>query len=368
MKKFICLFLSLGMLAFFAPSARAAAEAICVTDASSGEVVYESNAYARLPMASTTKIMTALTALENSSVSDIVTVSQNAANQEGSSAYLYAGDELTMLDLLYGLMLNSGNDAAVAIAEHIAGDADSFADMMNEKAREIGASDTHFTNPNGLPADGHYTTAYDLALIAGYAMQNEDFRTVVSAKSAEAHIINTGRTIEYYNHNKLLSTYDGCIGIKTGYTKAAGRCLVSAAERDNMTFIAVTLNDPDDWQDHKSLLDGCFSNYSAAAAVTGGDNADSGGSMVYAEDFYVTAKNGAEPDIEIENHMPSALEAPVNAGEKVGYAEIFKNGALVGAVDILAAKSVYLTESEAPRNETRALYGRFLNILRLFLL
>lgn len=352
MKKIICAFLSFYFLMYMLPPVYAenGAKSLCVLEMTGGEIVYEKNAYEKLPMASTTKIMTAIVALENSSVEDVVTISEKAALEEGSSAYLEKGDKLTMLDLLYGLMLNSGNDAAVAIAEYIAGDENKFADMMNKKAWEIGAADTQFTNPNGLPDDYHYTTAYDLALIARYAMQNSDFKTIVSSKSNTALVINTGRTIDYYNHNKLLSTYDGCIGIKTGYTKTAGRCLVSAAERDNMSFIAVTLNDPSDWQDHEAIFDSCFSSYTAVKAAAQGEAADDAGTMVYANDVYTAVKNGDSPEFEIEAHIPKKLAAPVDKGEKVGYAEVFKNGVSIGRVDVCSAKTVYKTNRNTNKN------------------
>ena len=215
---------------------------VCLMNAVTGEVIFEQNMHEKLPPASTTKIMTAIIALENSKLYDVVEMTHNAVRSEGSSTYAKSGDKLYMEDVLYGLMLNSGNDAAYAIAQTVSGTQEDFAKLMNAKAKEIGAKNTCFLNPSGLPQEGHYTTAYDLALIAGYAMRNSKFFEIVSSKTHKVWPINRPENIlEFSNHNKLLDMYEGCIGIKTGFTKKAGRCLVSACERDGMKYIAVTL-------------------------------------------------------------------------------------------------------------------------------
>lgn len=214
--------------------------------------IYSKNADQRLPMASTTKIMTALVALENSDLCDIVEIDDSAINIEGSSAYLKKGDVLTMEELLYALLLQSANDAACAIACHVSGDIESFSILMNEKATNLGLTDTHFDNPHGLDSEEHYSTARDLALIAAEALKNNIFKTIVSTYQKSFTTEQRSRT--YVNHNKLLRIYDGCIGIKTGYTKKSGRCLVGAAEKDGLTFISVTLDAPSDWNDHAALL------------------------------------------------------------------------------------------------------------------
>ncbi|MBR5144618.1 MAG: D-alanyl-D-alanine carboxypeptidase [Clostridia bacterium] len=214
--------------------------------------IYSKNANQRLPMASTTKIMTALVALENSDLCDIVEIDDSATNIEGSSAYLKKGDVLTMEELLYALLLQSANDAACAIACHVSGDIESFSILMNEKATNLGLTDTHFDNPHGLDSEEHYSTARDLALIAAEALKNNIFKTIVSTYQKSFTTEQRSRT--YVNHNKLLRIYDGCIGIKTGYTKKSGRCLVGAAEKDGLTFISVTLDAPSDWNDHAALL------------------------------------------------------------------------------------------------------------------
>ena len=210
-------------------------------------------AHKKLPMASTTKIMTALIVIENCSLGDTVKVSPKAYGVEGSSMYLNAGEEVSVEDMLYGLMLLSGNDAAVALAIHTAGSVEAFAALMNARAEEIGAHNTHFVTPNGLHDPEHYTTAYDLALIAAEAMKNPDFRKIVGSTY---HKTTTGSVIRYMkNKNKILWQYEGGCGVKTGYTKAAGRCLVFAAERDGMTLIGAVLSCPDMFNVAKAMLD-----------------------------------------------------------------------------------------------------------------
>ena len=261
MKKLCCalLFAALCIPAAGALSARSAV----VMDADTGAVLFEHNADERLPMASTTKIMTALVALGEGSLDRTYTVKPEYAAVEGTSMYLQAGETLTLRDTLYGLMLSSGNDAAVAIAGECGG-YDAFMQKMNDKAFSLGLTDTHFVNPNGLPADGHYTTARELAQITAAALRDPVFRQIVSTREYTA----AGRALT--NHNRLLTSYEGAIGVKTGYTRAAGRCLVSAAERNGRTVIAVTLNDPDDWNDHTQLLDDAFAQYETVTLCEAG--------------------------------------------------------------------------------------------------
>ena len=243
-----------------APCARAAgtdnaARAAIVVHPETGTVLYEKNADERLGIASTTKIMTALVVLEHCALDEPVEILPEYTAVEGSSMYLRAGETYTVEELLYGLMLVSGNDAAVALACHTAGSVAAFADRMNAKARALGMTNSAFQNPNGLNADGHYSTARDMAKLACAAMENETFRTIVSTRSA---VVN-GQTL--VNHNRLLRSYDGAVGVKTGYTKTTGRTLVSCAQRGTTQFVCVTLSDPDDWNDHTHLLDWAFENY-----------------------------------------------------------------------------------------------------------
>ena len=230
-------------------------------EASSGRVLYEKNAYQKLPMASTTKIATALTALKHAKCDEIVTVDKQAVGIEGSSIYLREGEKLTVEELLYGLMLRSGNDAAVALAIHVGGSVDGFVTLMNNLAKEVGAKDTSFINPHGLHDENHYTTAYDLALITKAALQNEKFAQIVSSKNAV--ISNEG--YEYRrnltNKNKLLTNYEYANGVKTGYTKKAGRCFVGSAKKDGMQLIAVVLNCGPMFENAQSMLEFGFSCY-----------------------------------------------------------------------------------------------------------
>ena len=226
------------------------AAAAVLMDAGSGRVLYERDAREALPIASITKLMTALVALESGrALDETVTILPQWTGAEGSSLYLRPGETLTLEDLLYGLLLRSGNDAALAVAGYCAGSEEAFVAQMNRRAGELGMTDTHFANPRGQDGAGHVSSAYDMALLARACLDNETLREIVSTRSSSR----AGRVLT--NHNKLLWRYEGCIGLKTGYTQRAGRTLVSAAEREGLTLICVTLNDPDDWADHAALLD-----------------------------------------------------------------------------------------------------------------
>lgn len=279
-----CLFFSALFFAFQGLSLAASAQAVMtdlslpnvsaqsaiLLEPSTDIVIYEKNANTRLPMASTTKIMTAIVALEHADPSSTITVSPMAVGIEGSSVYLYAGEQLSLEHLLYALLLESANDAAAAIAIAIAGSIDAFADLMNQKAAELGLTNTHFTNPHGLDHENHYTTAADLARIAAYCMENELFRTIVSTQRMSIPMHDTEGARLLLNHNRLLRSYEGTIGLKTGYTKRSGRCLVSAVERNGMTLICVTLNAPDDWDDHRNLFEYGFSLYTSVLLQAAG--------------------------------------------------------------------------------------------------
>ena len=233
-----------------AEAVEVSATACVLMDADSGRVLYEKNGRQRMLIASTTKLMTALVALEQGTLTDVVTVTASHM-AEGSSMYLRAGEKLTLEELLYGLLLCSGNDAALAVTE-CAGGLEPFVALMNEKAAALGMADTHFANPNGLDDEEHYSTAEDMARLAAAAMDDPVLRRVASTRTARIG----GRTLT--NHNKLLSRVEGCVGLKTGYTRAAGRTLVSCAERDGVRLVAVTLQDGDDWNDHASLYEQGF--------------------------------------------------------------------------------------------------------------
>ncbi len=275
--------------------ANADGKAEIAMELNSGTVFYEKNADQKLPMASTTKIMTALIIAEECELDQTITVPDEAVGIEGSSIYLKHGEQISVKDLLYGLMLRSGNDAACALAIHCSGSIDGFVEKMNKRAEELGANDTHFVNPNGLPAEGHYTTARDLCNIARYAMQNQTFRTVVSTKNY------SGEYKNFTNKNKLLNTLDGANGVKTGYTEKAGRCLVSSAGRDNMDVVCVVLNCYDMWERSAAIIDDCFNKFSVEAIEKDRVFEYNGKSLTLGENCFVTA----EKDKELEYRITS---------------------------------------------------------------
>lgn len=334
-----------GAAAHAAPKAQTgtSAQSAVVMEQSSRRVLFEKNAHERAPMASTTKIMTALVALEHASLGERVKVGPNAAGVEGSSIYLKAGETWTMEQLLYGLMLQSGNDAAVAIAEHVGGSADGFLAMMNAEAARLGAVDTHFSTVNGLDKAEHYTTAYDLALITAAAMDNADFRRIVASKSAVIGEGDVRRSIR--NKNKLLWQMDGANGVKTGYTRGAGRCFVGAAQRDGMQLIAVVLNCGPMFEDSAVLMQDAFAHYSmvtvaqpgaalGAAATVEGQT----GSVAYSyADALALPLNADEHGrIIVRVEKPPALQAPVTVGQTVGEAHVYLDGKQIGAVPLVA--------------------------------
>ena len=301
--------------------------------------LYSKNANARLPMASTTKIMTALVAIECSDVNKQVVVNDNAIGVEGSSIYIEKSECFTMLDLIYALMLQSANDAAAAIAYEIAGGIDEFADLMNEKAKEIGLKNTNFTNPHGLDNEMHYTTAQDLARLGAYALSNEIFKNVVSTHKKE--ITSSAKTRLLVNHNKLLNLYDGAIGVKTGFTKRSGRSLVGAAEKDGITLISVTINAPDDWNDHERMLDYGYGILERRNLATY-EQFCYKVPVVNSEQQYVTVKNTDELFVILKKHdnitinvvLPRYITAPLNAGDQVGYVSFCNNSTEIGRVPL----------------------------------
>lgn len=323
-----------------------AASAI-VIEAQNGTVLLSHAAEVERPMASTTKVMTALLALEECDLSELVTAGHNAFGVPGTSIYLSEGETLTMEDMLYGLMLASGNDAAVAIAEHIDGSVEAFCQRMTARARELGCEHTVFLTPHGLPQDGHYTTAYDLALIAREAMTNQTFRQIVS--TTRATIPWEGREYDRIlnNKNKLLTTYTGATGIKTGYTRAAGRCLVSSAQRDGMELICVVLNCADWFNESTRLLDAAFADYGWVTLLDAGEIVRemtvevSGKTMlpiVAQGELGGAAPKDSLPALELE--LPDQLEAPIDRGEVLGLARMVVRGETVAQVPLVAGEAV----------------------------
>ena len=316
-------------------------------DAVSGRSLYEKNANERSLIASTTKIMTALIVCEQCNVLDRMRIPKEAVGIEGSSMYLQEGEILTLQELLYGLMLSSGNDAAVALAIYCGGTVEGFAELMNDKARNLGLHGTHFENPNGLDSPGHYSTAKDLAVLAAYAMDNPIFAKTVSTKNLK--IGNRYLT----NHNKLLWRVEGADGVKTGFTKAAGRILVSSAARQGRRIIAVTIDDGDDWNDHAALLETGFSRYVHREIVKAGERIDTlevlGGQtrqveILAGEDFGYALAPEETPQIVYPG--PGFTYAPAVAGEDAGYAYILVQGKAVGKIPVTYGETIEQEEKE----------------------
>ena len=335
MKKIFCVVLCIAVfLLIFPVNAEAvSAKSAVVICGDTGEILYSKNCDTRMPMASTTKIMTALLLCENGDLEREITVTKEMVAVEGSSMGLLAGDKVTLYGLLYGMMLASGNDAANVTAYTLGGSVDGFAAQMNRKAKEIGMQNTHFETPSGLDSKEHYSTAYDMALLARCALLNEDFAKAVSSKSATLEYGNPPYKRTLTNHNKLLKFFDGAIGVKTGFTKKSGRCLVSAAERDGKKVLAVTLNDPDDWQDHKSMLEYGLSKIQKTQisppktdykiSVIGGVSDEIN---VKIEPYVVTSLDSKNFSCEVR--LPQFVYAPVKKGETLGNA-VYKNGETV---------------------------------------
>ena len=333
-----------------------AASAILV-DGSSGRVLYEKDAHQKRLIASTTKLMTALVALESGHrLDEVVTIAPEWTGAEGSSLYLRPGEEITLEALLYGLLLRSGNDAALAVAGHCGGTVEDFVTLMNRKARELGMEQSAFANPNGLNAEGHYSTAYDMALLARACLRNQALVEIASTKSI------TFGTRSFTNHNKLLWQYEGCIGLKTGYTEKAGRTLVSAAERDGLTLICVTLNAPNDWVDHAKLFDYGFSQFTPEVVSEAGKplgRLPVAGSLLpvcpvaAGEGFSVALAPGEELEVSrVLNDRP--LPAPVERGMRVGELVCSLQGCELARIPLVTAVKI---------PENKASQGNFLDRL-----
>ena len=332
----------------FIPQAQAlSAQKAALMDASTGRMLYEKNADDRSLIASTTKIMTALVICQRCNVLDRVKIPAEAVGIEGSSMYLQEGEILTVQELLYGLMLHSGNDAAAALAIWCGGTVEGFAELMNDKARELGLKDTHFVNPHGLDAPDHYSTARDLAALAAYAMTDPIFARTVGAKT-----VTVGDRV-LTNHNKLLWQVEGAEGIKTGYTKAAGRILVSSACRDGRRLVCVTINAPDDWNDHKTLLERGFSGYEVRELVSegevlgyryvvGGDGTHV--PLLAAEGFSWPMAEGEQ--VEIVLSPQNFSYAPVEQGAPEGCAYAVLNGKVVGQIPLVWGSSLEETKDQ----------------------
>lgn len=301
------------------------AQSAILTDAQTGRVLWQKDANSRSLIASTTKIMTGIIVAEECDLSEVICVPEQAAGVEGSSIYLKVGEAVSVEELLYGMMLHSGNDAAAALALHCGGSMENFVDKMNQKAQAVGLADTKFANPHGLDSADNYSTASDLAKLAQYAMKNPVLSKVVSTKSISFENRN------FVNHNKLLWKYQGALGVKTGYTLAAGRILVSCVERDGRRLIAVTINDRNDWQDHCALFDYGFSTYEMriVADITQLRVPVVGGASAYAlaglrEPCRYPLRD--EEAVEVEYRIPAFVYPPIIAGARAGDIVVLVDG------------------------------------------
>lgn len=308
------------------------AKAMCVMEAGSSRVLYSKNSQEKLSMASTTKIMTAITAIESGKdLDEVFEVSKKSIGIPGTSLYLREGEKLTLRKLLYGLMLVSGNDASVAIGEKVGSGVEHFVDMMNWKARQIGALNTHFQNTHGLDAEGHYTTAEDLALIASYALKNDTFKEIVSTKNIQ--ITNEDGKIRYFkNKNKLLFNLDGAIGIKTGFTDDAGKCLVSAVCRNNMTIVCVVLNCGPMFEESRTLLENAFeefklydltSKYKIPTSILVEEGKSEIARIGTTQKFLYPLMENEIENVYYEYKINEKVEAPVLKGDEIGEIKIF---------------------------------------------
>lgn len=341
------------------------AKGMAVLEMESGRVLFSKNMDTKLKMASTTKIVTALTVINNcENLDEPVKINNKAVGIEGTSIYLKYNEVLTARELLYGLMLRSGNDASVALALHCADSIEEFADMMNETAKQCGALNSHFVNPHGLDADEHYTTAYDLALITTKALQNPTFKEIVSTKNIK---IGGGEQGTRYlvNKNRLLNSLDGCIGVKTGFTSGAGRCLVSAVERDGMTVVAVVLNCGPMFEESTDLLNLAFEKYKNVELLKSYNyicnipviDGEKNKVRVYnPKGFSYPLTMEEQSKVSIDYDLPNQLKAPIKAESKVGTAKVYFDDKLLFETDILAMENI---ESDAIINKIKDIIDKF---------
>ena len=348
------LFLLAALLLLPLPTARAAnepgvsAQSAILISGDDGTVIFEKNAHERLAMASTTKIMTALLTLEEAERAGdpVIDITEEMVRVEGSSMGLQAGNRLTLTNLTSRMLLASGNDAANAAALYLGESQEGFAKLMNARAREIGMEETNFVTPSGLDDDEHYSTAYDMALLGREAMMNDEFARIAGSSALQVEFIEPEQRVSYTNHNKLLRIYDGCIGIKTGFTKKAGRTLVSAARREGTTLIAVTLNAPDDWDDHTAMFDYGFETVKTVQMggealpetlpVAGSDK--QGVTLRMGQRLSMTLPIEQAQGVESRVLLPRFLYAPVLAGERVGRVQYLMGGEEIYSVPIIASE------------------------------
>lgn len=326
------------------------AKAAIVVDGVTGQILYAKNSHERRPQASTTKMMAALVAIEHGRLTDVVVASTASALVNGSSIYLEAGERLTLEQLLYGMMLNSGNDATTAVAEHVGGDVDRFVTLMNQKAQELGLKDTHYTNPHGLPVANHFSSAYDMAAIARYALQNPRYAEIASTKTKELPGNKRIARRLLVNHNKLLRYFPGAWGGKTGYTTIAGKCFVGSAKRNGRYVIEALLDAPNCWADAEHLLNYGLDGFDAVPVAAAGQAIASvpvrGGRAGTARAILPSAvtisvpKGGQRPNWRTAYRLEPELMAPVAAGQVVGHYELFDGATVMAEAPLVAGEAV----------------------------
>ncbi len=330
------------------PDLEIKAESYILIDSNSGQILYQYNAQSKRPIASTTKIMTALVVLEENDFKDKVKISKKAEITGESEIYLKENQEVSVKDLLYSLLLESANDASIALAEHVAGNVDNFVKKMNNKAKNIGATDTHFANPHGLPGEDHYSTAYDLAVISRFALKNPKFVKIVSTEFYNFKIDN--RNISLENRNKLIGMVPYINGIKTGHTFSSGYCLVASAQKNNLNLISVVLKSPMEevlFQNSREILDYGFENYKKTKVINKGEAyqkfkvpefIDKYGFLVANNEFFLTTTGKDDKNVKIKIREPKKIKLPIKKGQKLAVAEIYYGQKLEGRVDLVTEK------------------------------
>ena len=348
----LCVFFMLSgtLTAYCADKPEVKARSAILIDAKTGQVIFDKKMHLRSAPASTTKIMTAIIAIESGRLDDTVRVSPKAASTRGSSMYLYPGQSISLRELLTGLLLRSGNDAAVAIAEHLAGSEEAFAELMNKKAFLLGASETSFRNPHGLSRADHYSSAYDLALLARYALANPIFAEIVNTKETSIDWTDRKgreRDVQLRNTNKLLWMLEEADGVKTGTTNEAGPCLVASATRGNHKLIAVVLHDHSRWYDSVMLLKYGFDNYELYDYASKGDvvgtipvehGLTESVQALVSEHAALLVSSADFPLVSVEVELPEKIKAPVYRGQKIGEIVFYIGDKAVKTVDILASQ------------------------------
>lgn len=346
------------------------AKSAVLVNADDGTVLYAKNEHQKLAIASTTKIMTSLLTLEEAEKNDrAVTITPEMIRVEGSSMYLHAGDRLTLSGLAAGMLLVSGNDAANSAAIAIGGSAAAFAERMNAKAAALGMKDTHFVTPSGLDDAQHYSTAYDMALLADAALHNTDFAKLVCQKTAKVTFLNPAQTRTLSNHNRLLSMYSGCDGVKTGFTDKAGRCLVSSAQKNGVHLVAVTLNDPNDWKDHAALFDYGFSRleshkiddsaYRVSIPLVGGTKEEVQVCGTAGENIVTDSQQPLTRTVE----LPRFVYAPVREGQVLGTVRYTSAGKTVAQTELLSAENI--AQPPMRKNWLQRLWDWILNLFSI---